>query len=128
MILRWHLQLGCSVIPRSSSPARIVENFRLFEFDLSEADVWRPSPVCKRANAAAPIRRIRVMEGFGIHSSIWTMRWTAEAAEYAVAQAVHHGFDFVEVAIPEPGVRRPRPFPRLIRANGHAGCLLSGPA
>lgn len=44
------------------------------------------------------------MEGFGIHSSIWTMRWTAEAAEYAVAQAVHHGFDFVEVAIPEPGV------------------------
>lgn len=39
VILRWHLQLGCSVIPRSSSPARIVENFRLFEFDLSEADM-----------------------------------------------------------------------------------------
>ena len=42
------------------------------------------------------------MKGFGIHSSIWTMRWTPEAAEHAVAQAVHYGFDFIEVALLDP--------------------------
>jgi D-psicose/D-tagatose/L-ribulose 3-epimerase len=42
------------------------------------------------------------MQGFGIHSSIWTMRWTREAAEHAVAEAVLHGFDFVEVALLDP--------------------------
>jgi D-psicose/D-tagatose/L-ribulose 3-epimerase len=42
------------------------------------------------------------MQGFGIHSSIWTMRWTREAAEHAVGEAVRHGFDFVEVALLDP--------------------------
>jgi D-psicose/D-tagatose/L-ribulose 3-epimerase len=44
------------------------------------------------------------MQGFGIHSSIWTMRWTREAAEHAVAEAVRHGFDFVEVALLDPPI------------------------
>ena len=42
------------------------------------------------------------MRGFGIHSSIWTMRWTREAAEHAVGEAVRHGFNFVEVALLDP--------------------------
>lgn len=42
------------------------------------------------------------MRGFGIHSSIWTMDWTPKAAENAVAEAVRHGFDFVEVALLNP--------------------------
>lgn len=42
------------------------------------------------------------MQGFGIHSSIWTMAWTPPAAEAAVAEAVRHGFDFVEVALLDP--------------------------
>ncbi len=42
------------------------------------------------------------MEGFGIHSSIWTMDWTPKAAENAVAEAVRHRFDFVEVAVLNP--------------------------
>ena len=44
------------------------------------------------------------MKGFGIHSSIWTMRWTREAAEHAVGEAVRHGFDFVEVALLDPPI------------------------
>lgn len=44
------------------------------------------------------------MKGFGIHSSIWTMRWTPEAAEHAVGEAVRHGFDFVEVALLDPPI------------------------
>ncbi|MFN3227485.1 MAG: sugar phosphate isomerase/epimerase family protein [Hyphomicrobiales bacterium] len=44
------------------------------------------------------------MQGFGIHSSIWTMRWTPQAAEQAVGEAVRHGFDFVEVALLDPAI------------------------
>lgn len=35
VILRWHLQIGAVVIPKSVTPARIRENFDLFGFELS---------------------------------------------------------------------------------------------
>jgi 2,5-diketo-D-gluconate reductase A len=35
VILRWHLQLGNVVIPKSVTPARIRENIDVFDFDLS---------------------------------------------------------------------------------------------
>lgn len=38
-ILRWHLQIGNVVIPKSSNPERIRENFELFDFELSEDDM-----------------------------------------------------------------------------------------
>jgi 2,5-diketo-D-gluconate reductase A len=38
-ILRWHLQLGNVVIPKSATPVRIGENFALFDFELSEDDM-----------------------------------------------------------------------------------------
>ena len=38
-ILRWHLQVGNVVIPKSSTPERIRENFELFDFELSEDDM-----------------------------------------------------------------------------------------
>ena len=39
MILRWHLQIGNVVIPKSVTPERIRENFELFDFELSEDDI-----------------------------------------------------------------------------------------
>jgi 2,5-diketo-D-gluconate reductase A len=39
VILRWHLQLGNIVIPKSATPERIRENFELFDFALSEDDM-----------------------------------------------------------------------------------------
>jgi 2,5-diketo-D-gluconate reductase A len=39
VILRWHLQLGNVVIPKSATPKRIRENFEIFDFELTDEDV-----------------------------------------------------------------------------------------
>lgn len=39
VVIRWHLQLGNVVIPKSVTPARIKENIDVFDFELSDDDV-----------------------------------------------------------------------------------------
>jgi diketogulonate reductase-like aldo/keto reductase len=39
VVLRWHLQLGNVVIPKSVTPSRIRENIEIFDFELSDEDV-----------------------------------------------------------------------------------------
>ena len=39
VVLRWHLQRGSIVFPKSTTPSRIEENFTLFDFELTDADV-----------------------------------------------------------------------------------------
>ena len=39
IIIRWHIDNGLVVIPKSVTPSRIVENFDVFSFRLDEADL-----------------------------------------------------------------------------------------
>jgi 2,5-diketo-D-gluconate reductase A len=39
VVLRWHLQIGNVVIPKSVTPARMKENFDVFDFELTSEDL-----------------------------------------------------------------------------------------
>lgn len=39
------------------------------------------------------------MEGFGVHTSMWTMNWDRAGAEKAIAAAAHYKMDFIEIAL-----------------------------
>lgn len=43
IVLRWHIQLGNILFPKSNDPARMRENFEIFNFQLSAADMSRIS-------------------------------------------------------------------------------------
>lgn len=39
------------------------------------------------------------MQGFGVHTSMWTMNWDRAGAERAIAAAVKYKMDFIEIAL-----------------------------
>ena len=39
VIIRWHIQLGNLVIPKTANPDRLVENIDVFDFELSQEDM-----------------------------------------------------------------------------------------
>ncbi len=39
VVLRWNIQRGCSIIPKSSNPVRLQQNLALFDFELSDAEM-----------------------------------------------------------------------------------------
>ena len=57
--LRWLMQQNVAAIPRSSTPARIADNFKVFDFALSDAEMKRISAL-KRPNGriANPAGRV----------------------------------------------------------------------
>ena len=61
VVLRWHLQLGCVVIPKSVNPDRIRENIDLFDFELDDADM-------------AEISKVRTGERLGGDPNVFAMR------------------------------------------------------
>jgi diketogulonate reductase-like aldo/keto reductase len=57
--LRWLMQQGIGAIPRSSNPERIADNFKVFDFTLSDDEMKRISAL-KRADGriANPVERV----------------------------------------------------------------------
>jgi 2,5-diketo-D-gluconate reductase A len=61
VVLRWHLQLSCVVIPKSVNPDRMRENIDLFDFELDDADM-------------ADISKVRTGERLGSDPNVFAMR------------------------------------------------------
>ena len=60
IILRWDIQSGCIVIPKSVHEERIIENAGIFDFELEEAD----------------------MEALGSMETGYTTGWELESFDY----------------------------------------------
>ncbi len=68
------------------------------------------------------------MQGFGVHTSMWTMNWDREGAERAVAAAVDYKMDFIEIALLNaPAVDAGHTRALLEKAQMRAVCSLGLP-
>jgi diketogulonate reductase-like aldo/keto reductase len=64
VMLRWHLQEGRSAIPKSVKPARIAENFDVFDFELTE-DELQEIDALDRGVRGGPEPEAITLETFG---------------------------------------------------------------
>ncbi len=53
VVLRWHIQRGEIIFPKSVTPSRIKENFEIFDFELSDGDVAEMSALNKDQRTGA---------------------------------------------------------------------------
>ena len=63
-MLRWHLQQGRSVIPKSTKPQRIAENIDVFDFDLT-ADQLAAVDALDTGQRGGPEPEAITLEAFG---------------------------------------------------------------
>jgi len=64
VMLRWHLQQGRSVIPKSTKPQRIAENLDVFDFDLS-SDELTAIDALDTSQRGGPEPEVITLESFG---------------------------------------------------------------
>lgn len=64
IVLKWHLQLGNIVIPKSIRPARIQENFSLKDFTLTEDDLRQIEQLDRNGRTGANPEHENFMEHF----------------------------------------------------------------
>lgn len=68
------------------------------------------------------------MHGFGVHTSMWTMKWDRAGAERAVAAAAFYKMDFIEIALLDaPGVDAPHSRALLDKHGLRSVCSLGLP-
>ncbi len=68
------------------------------------------------------------MRGFGVHTSMWTMKWDRAGAEKAAAAAAHYKMDFIEIALLNaPAVDAPHTRDLLKKHNLRGVCSLGLP-
>ena len=64
IILRWHIQRGVIVIPKSTHKTRMAENLSIFDFALEQADMDRISTLDKKQSAFFSHRDPTMVEWF----------------------------------------------------------------
>jgi 2,5-diketo-D-gluconate reductase A len=64
VMLRWHLQQGRSVIPKSTKPQRIAENLDVFDFELS-SDELAAIDALDTGQRGGPDPEVITLESFG---------------------------------------------------------------
>ena len=52
--LKWAVQRGTVVIPKSNRPERLEENIKLFDFEIEDADMKRISSLDRKARSNNP--------------------------------------------------------------------------
>lgn len=68
------------------------------------------------------------LNGFGVHTSMWTMAWDSEGAERSVAAASQYKLDFVEIALLNPSSVDAEHTRKLLEKSGiRAVCSLGLP-
>jgi D-psicose/D-tagatose/L-ribulose 3-epimerase len=68
------------------------------------------------------------MQGFGVHTSMWTMNWDRPGAERTIEAAVRYQMDFIEIALLNaPAVDAPHTRALLEKNNMRAVCSLGLP-
>ena len=79
VVLRWHVQLGNVVIPKSVTPARIRENIDIFDFELAEEDMAALAQLetGDRMGPDPDGTRRRPVQGFSSAGG----RWVSDTAE-----------------------------------------------
>ena len=65
VILRWHLQRGIVIIPKSVHYERMVENFNVFDFELSVDDMEKIATLDKKQSAFFSHYDPNMVEWFG---------------------------------------------------------------
>ena len=55
---------------------------------------------------------------FGMHSSLWTARWTPDAVEALVPEAARHGLEVIEIALLAPETIDIEHSRKILRAHG----------
>jgi diketogulonate reductase-like aldo/keto reductase len=79
VVLRWAVQRGTVPLPRSSTPSRVTENFGLFGWALSTAQMASLDALDATAGSAGRIMKgdHLVQEGGDWHE-VWDEAWLAE--------------------------------------------------
>ena len=65
VILRWHLQRGIVIIPKSVHYDRMVENFNVFDFELSTEDMEKITALDKKQSTFFSHTDPNMVEWFG---------------------------------------------------------------
>ncbi len=68
------------------------------------------------------------MQGFGVHTSMWTMHWDRAGAERTIPSAADYGMDFIEIALLNTAIVDAPHTRRLLEKHGlRAVCSLGLP-